>query len=99
MPMSSEGQSFSEVVGRLDEIVEAVRSKDASLERSLDLLDEAIALGSRALELVDAADVSPEELAQADAAPADAAQVADGPTPAPATGTPGDTHTGSDAIS
>lgn len=64
--MSSEGQSFGEVVSRLDEIVEAVRSKDASLEHSLDLLDEAIALGSRAVELVDSPNLSPEELARVD---------------------------------
>ena len=65
--MSSEGQSFSDVVSRLDEIVDAVRSKDASLEHSLDLLDEAIALGSRAVELVDSTEFSPEELARVDA--------------------------------
>ena len=71
--MSSEGQTFGEVVSRLDEIVEAVRSKDASLEHSLDLLDEAIALGSRAVDLVDSAQFTPEELARIDAsAPADA---------------------------
>lgn len=47
--------TFGEVVGRLDEIVEAVRSKDTTLERSLDLFDEAISLGLRAVELVDTA--------------------------------------------
>ena len=50
---SSNGLSFSETLGRLDEIVEAVRSKDTSLEHSLDLLDEAISLGLGAVELVD----------------------------------------------
>ena len=41
----------------------AVRDRDVSLERSLDLFDEAIALGSKAVELVDATDFSPEEKA------------------------------------
>lgn len=50
---SSNGASFNETLGRLDEIVEAVRSKDTSLEHSLDLLEEAIGLGLGAVELVD----------------------------------------------
>ena len=37
-------QSFSEITERLDDIVAQVRDKDVSLERSLDLFDEAIAL-------------------------------------------------------
>ena len=41
-------KSFGEITERLDQIVSAVRSKDTSLERSLYLLDEAIALGSTA---------------------------------------------------
>ena len=53
MPTPS-GASFGDVVGRLDEIVDAVRSKGTSLEESLDLLDEAIDLGLSAVELVDA---------------------------------------------
>lgn len=51
---TSNASSFDEVVERLDEIVEVVRSKDTTLERSLDLFDEAIALGLSAVELVDA---------------------------------------------
>lgn len=47
-------RSFDEITGRLDEIVGQVRSKDTSLERSLDLFDEAIALGSKAVDMVDA---------------------------------------------
>ena len=66
--------SFADITERLDEIVASVRSKDTSLERSLDLLDEGIALGSRAVELVDSFDLSPEEAEQlADAVEADAA--------------------------
>ena len=63
--------SFGEVVERLDEIVEAVRSKDTTLERSLDLFDEAITLGLSAVELVDTAPFSAEE--DGEAAPAQAA--------------------------
>lgn len=53
--------SFHEVTERLDQIVHDVRSKDTSLEKSLDLFDEAIGLGSKAVELVDKTDFSPEE--------------------------------------
>lgn len=69
----SEYRTFSQITDRLDSIVAAVRDKDISLERSLDLFDEAIALGSKAVDLVDATDFSPEEEAQlaagAEAAP------------------------------
>lgn len=76
---ADEAQDFAAVVGRLDEIVEAVRKKDVSLERSLDLLDEAIKLGGRAVALVDSAEFSPEEQASMGAqAPADEAPQADG---------------------
>ena len=57
-------QTFDEITGRLDDIVSQVRDKDVSLERSLDLFDEAIALGSKAVSLVDATDFSPEEEAR-----------------------------------
>lgn len=53
--------SFHEVTERMDQIVRDVRSKDTSLEKSLDLFDEAIGLGSKAVELVDKTDFSPEE--------------------------------------
>lgn len=76
--------SFADITERLDEIVASVRAKDTSLERSLDLLDEGIALGSRAVELVDSFDLSPEEAEQlAEAVEADAAEgegAADGAT-------------------
>jgi hypothetical protein len=57
-------QTFGEISERLDGIVSQVRDKDISLERSLDLFDEAIALGSKAVGLVDATDFSPEEEAR-----------------------------------
>ena len=57
----TKAKSFDEITGRLDEIIDTVRSKDTSLERSLDLLDEAIELGSQAVDMVDSLDLSPAE--------------------------------------
>ena len=57
-------QTFGQITDRLDDIVAQVRDKDVSLERSLDLFDEAIALGSKAVSLVDTTDFSPEEEAR-----------------------------------
>lgn len=56
-------QTMDDISGRLDEIVRSVRDKSVSLEHSLDLLDEAIALGSRAVQLVDTAEPSERERA------------------------------------
>lgn len=53
--MSSDGR-YGDVVARLDEIVSTVKSKDSSIERSLDLLDEALRLSMEAVEQVDVAD-------------------------------------------
>lgn len=53
--------TFDDITARLDEIIATVRSKDTSLERSLDLFDEAISLGSKAVDLVDSFDLSPRE--------------------------------------
>ncbi len=67
----SKYQSFGQINDRLGELVGQVRDKDVSLERSLDLFEEAIALGSKAVSLVDTTDFSPEEearLADAEAA-------------------------------
>ena len=61
---TSQYQTFPQITERLDAIVSAVRDKDVSLERSLDLFDEAIALGSKAVDMVDATDFTPEEAAQ-----------------------------------
>ena len=91
---TSQYQTFPQITERLDAIVSAVRDKDVSLERSLDLFDEAIALGSKAVDMVDATDFTPEEAAQledeaekkaseGDAEPAgDDADSADGDAPA-----------------
>ena len=51
-------RNFDEISDRLDQIIATVRSKDTSLERSLDLFDEAIELGSRA---VDKFELTPRE--------------------------------------
>ena len=72
-PDISAYQTFDQIAGRLDEIVVAVREKDVSLERALDLFDEAMALGSKAVHMVDATDFSPEEEQQLAAAAAEAA--------------------------
>lgn len=73
--------TFDELTGRLDEIISTVRSKDTSLERCLELFDEAIDLGSRAVDMVDTFDFSPAEAeAIADANERDAASAA-GETP------------------
>jgi exodeoxyribonuclease VII small subunit len=58
-------ETFGEVRARLDEIVVEVRNKDLSLEKSLDLYEEAIKLGNRCAELVDKPDYTPEEAALA----------------------------------
>ena len=78
---TSKYQTFGQITERLDDIVSAVRDKDVSLERSLDLFDEAIALGSKAVDMVHATDFSPEEeaaLARQESGEAEAAgQLAD----------------------
>lgn len=53
--------TFDDITERLDEIIAQVRSKDTSLERSLDLFDEAIELGSCAVDMVDSFELSPRE--------------------------------------
>lgn len=64
--MASEGhETFGELRARLDEIVVEVRDKDLSLEKSLDLYEEAIKIGNRCAELVDKPDYTDEEAAQA----------------------------------
>lgn len=78
---TSEYQSFDQITARLDSIVDQVRDKNVSLEHSLDLFDEAIALGSKAVNMVDTTEFTPEEeerLIQAQAAEdvADASGVA-----------------------
>ena len=70
--------TFAEVRARLDEILVEVRKKDLSLEKSLDLYEEAIKLGNRCAELVDKPDFSEEEAAEALAAIEGAAGAGEG---------------------
>jgi len=72
-PDVSAYKSFDQITERLDEIIGQVRDKDTSLERSLDLFDEAIALGSKAVDLVDNTNFSPSELERLKDAPSDEA--------------------------
>ena len=61
----SSPETFGEVRARLDEIVTEGRSKDVSLEQSLDLYEEAIRLGNRCAELIDKPDYTASEIAEA----------------------------------
>lgn len=65
---------FSEISERLDRIASQVKGKDVSLEQSLDLLEEAVALGTRAVDLVDVADPSDQELSDTAASEAEQEQ-------------------------
>ena len=65
---TSSYRSFSEISERLDQIVGEVRRKDIPLESSLDLYDEAIALGQKAVDFVDTDRVSLEEAVRAEEA-------------------------------
>jgi exonuclease VII small subunit len=76
-PDTSPYKTFDQITTRLDEIIIQVRDKDTSLERSLDLFDEAIALGSKAVDLVDTTEFSPEEEALLNAAAATGAEISD----------------------
>ena len=89
--------TFDDITERLDQIIAQVRSKDTSLERSLDLFDEAIELGSRAVDMVDSFELSPRETDMLDAdstAGGTSAPVAEGPSEQPA----GQTETHPDSI-
>lgn len=70
--------TFDDITERLDEIIAQVRSKDTSLERSLDLFDEAIELGSRAVDMVDSFELSPREADMLDEQEAAAAAAKNG---------------------
>ena len=78
-PNIAQYKTFDDITGRLDQIVDAVRDKETSLEHSLDLFDEAIALGSKAVDMVDTTDFTPEkESAKAEAEKGDAPSASDG---------------------
>jgi len=54
--------SFNKTRERLEEIVTQIKAKDMPLEKSLDLYEEALRLGSECAELIDRTDFSIEEL-------------------------------------
>ena len=94
-------QSFDDIVGRLDEIVGTVRDKDTSLERSLDLFEEAISLGSKAVDMVDKVDLTAQDAA-AEKPDKPVASGSDSDTSSDAdadTGSDADAATGSDTSS
>ncbi|MCL2525954.1 MAG: exodeoxyribonuclease VII small subunit [Coriobacteriia bacterium] len=63
-------ETYQDAKEQLDDIVAAVRKKDVSLERSLDLLEEGVALANRCTELIDQA--AWESMADSDEAEAEA---------------------------
>lgn len=86
-PDTAAYKTFDQITGRLDQIVSQVRDKDTSLERSLDLFDEAIALGSKAVDMVDRTDFTPEEEAKLRASAKEAEDGAAAPAEAGEKGT------------
>ncbi|MDR1082852.1 MAG: exodeoxyribonuclease VII small subunit [Coriobacteriales bacterium] len=60
--------SYARTLERLEEIVAQVKAKDISLEKSLDLYEEALRLGNRCAEMIDHTDFSVEELTNAEKA-------------------------------
>lgn len=65
-------ETFDQVKNRLDEIVEAVGSDDLPLDDALSLYEEAVGLGLRASELLEA------DIEERDAAEAEASLTAEG---------------------
>lgn len=63
---SQDYTSFTDIKARLEQIITSVKDKEVSLENSLDLFDEAIKLGSRAVDMVDAVDLDDSELVATD---------------------------------
>lgn len=57
-----EANSYSRERERLEEIVIQTRAKDVPLEKSLDLYDEALAIGARCVEQLEQSDFTSEEL-------------------------------------
>lgn len=57
-------ESFEEISRRLQEIADQVQDEDASLETSIDLLEEAVKLGTKATDLIDDEHLSDEEKAR-----------------------------------
>jgi exodeoxyribonuclease VII small subunit len=66
--------SYARTRERLEEIVAQVRAKDMPLEKSLDLYEEALRLGSACAEMIDRTDFSADEMRAAEAGAEDAAE-------------------------
>ena len=77
--MAQPDYTYSEAKERLEEIVAEVRRKDVSLEKSLDLLEEAGRLASHCTDLIDRADLA--EVERAEAAESQGAEAPDESTP------------------
>ena len=58
--------SYKRVRERMEELVVQIRSKDLPLEKSLDLYEEALRLGSIAAEMIDRTDFGFDELTEAE---------------------------------
>ncbi len=58
----SNTQSYAQKKERLEEIVLQIRAKDVPLEKSLDLYDEALAIGTQCVEQLEKTDFTSEEL-------------------------------------
>ena len=54
--------SYNQQKERLEDIVVQIRAKDMPLEKSLDLYDEALAIGTKCVERLEQTDFSVEEL-------------------------------------
>lgn len=64
---SLDRQSFSQIRDRLEEIASQVRGDDLSLDAALDLYDEAVKLGMKATELLEAVDADDAPLTNGEA--------------------------------
>lgn len=78
---TSRYKDFDQVLDRLDQILVSVRDKNTSLEKSLDLFDEAIAVGSKGVEMVDKVEFSEREEAMLAGAEAGSKPAEDGQEP------------------
>jgi exodeoxyribonuclease VII small subunit len=76
--MPDESYGFTKARTRLEEIVSAVRKKDTSLEKSLDLLEEGVRLANQCTEMIDHADWEAAGTGEPIVADADAASTENG---------------------
>lgn len=58
---SQDAQDFKGILDRLQEIATQVEGEDTALETSMDLLNEAVELGTRATQIIDDENLSEEE--------------------------------------